>query len=50
MAFKKINPELSFAEIALASSMDKNRSLDTLMDLNAIIDWTKIENLLLKHY
>ena len=50
MAFKKINPELSFAEIALASSMDKNRSLDTLMNLNAIIDWAKIENLLLKHY
>ncbi len=38
------------AEIALTSSMDKNRSLDTLMNMNSLIDWSKIEKLLLKHY
>lgn len=50
MAFKKPDPKLTFAEIALTSSMDKNRSLDTLMNMNAVIDWSKIERLLLKHY
>jgi len=50
MGFKKIDPKLTFAEIALASSMEKNRSLDTLMNMNAVIDWSKIEKLLLKHY
>ena len=50
MGFKKIDPKLTFAEIAFASSMEKNRSLDTLMNMNAVIDWSKIEKLLLKHY
>ena len=50
MGFKKIDPKLTFAEIALASSMEKNRSLDTLMNMNAVIDWAKIEKLLLKQY
>ena len=38
MGFKKIDPKLTFAEIAFASSMEKNRSLDTLMNMNAVID------------
>jgi len=50
MAFKKTDPTLTFAEIALTSSMNKNRSLDTLMNLNVVINWSKIEKLLLKHY
>jgi hypothetical protein len=50
MAFKKIDPKLTFAEIAFASSMEKNRSLDVLMNMNPVIDWSKIEKLLLKHY
>ena len=50
MAFKKTDTKLTFAEIALTSSMDKNRSLDTLMNMNAVINWSKIEKLLLKHY
>jgi len=28
--------------------MEKNRSLDTLMNMNAVIHWSKIEKLLLK--
>jgi len=50
MGFKKIDPELTFAELALESSMDKNRSLDTLMHMNKVIDWSKIERLLLEYY
>ena len=50
MGFKKSDPKLTFAELALASSMEKNRSLDTLMNMNDIIDWSKIESILLKYY
>ena len=50
MGLKKSDPKLTFAELALASSMEKNRSLDTLMNMNDIIDWTQIEPILLKYY
>ncbi len=50
MAFKKIDPKLTFAEIALSSSMNKNRSLNTLMNMNSVIDWSIIEKLLLNYY
>jgi hypothetical protein len=50
MGFKKSDSELTFAELALASSMEKNRSLVTLMNMNDIIDWSKIKSILLKYY
>jgi len=50
MGFKKIDPKISFAELALATSMEKNRSLKTLEQMNKLIDWSRIENILLKHY
>jgi len=50
MGFKKIDQKMGFAELALASSMEKNRSLQTLEQLNKVINWSKIENILLKHY
>ena len=50
MGFKKIDQKIGFAELALSSSMEKNRSLKTLERMNKIIDWTKVENKLMKHY
>lgn len=50
MGFKKIDPKISFAELALATSMEKNRSLKTLEQMNKLIDWSRVENILLKHY
>ena len=50
MGFKKSDHKLTFAELALTSSMEKNRSLDTLMNMNEIIDWSKIESILLNYY
>ena len=50
MGFKKIDQKIGFAELALASSMEKNRSLQTLEQLNKVINWSKIEKILLKHY
>ena len=50
MGFKKIDPKISFAELALATSMEKNRNLKTLEQMNKLIDWSRVENILLKHY
>lgn len=50
MGFKKIDQKIGFAELALSSSMEKNRSLKTLERMNKVIDWTKVENKLMKHY
>jgi len=50
MGFKKIDQKIGFAELALSSSMEKNRSLKTLQRMNKVIDWTKVENKLMKHY
>ena len=41
MGFKKIDQKIGFAELALSSSMEKNRSLKTLERMNKVIDWTK---------
>jgi hypothetical protein len=38
MAFKKIESKSGFAELALLSSMDKNRTLKTLEQMNKVID------------
>ena len=50
MAFKKIESKIGFAELALSSSMDKNRTLRTLEQMNNVIDWTMIEKILKKYY
>ena len=50
MAFKKIESKIGFAELAFSSSMDKNRTLRTLEQMNKVIDWTRIEKILKKYY
>ncbi len=50
MGYKKIESKIGFAELAFSSSMAKNRSLKTLEQMNKVIDWTKIENILMKYY
>lgn len=43
MGFKKNDRKIDFVELALASSMERNRSLETLQQMNKVIDWTRIE-------
>ena len=50
MGFKKIGSKIGFAELALSSSMAKNRSLETLEQMNKLINWSKIENILKRYY
>ena len=48
MAFKKIESKIGFAELAFSSSMDKNRTLKTLEQMNKVIDWDRIDKILKK--
>lgn len=40
----------TFADISLFNSMEKNRAIKRMEQINAIIDWSRIERLLLKNY
>ncbi|MFH1294043.1 MAG: transposase, partial [Pseudomonadota bacterium] len=50
MGFKKLDQEISFADVILKSSMDKNRCLEHLININDSIDWPNIESILMYHY
>jgi len=50
MGYKTLDQNISFAEVALASSMENNRSLKMMEKVNQIIDWSHIETLLMGHY
>jgi IS5 family transposase len=50
MGFKNIESKIGFAELALSSSMDKNRTLKTLQQMNKVINWSRIEKILKKYY
>ncbi len=50
MAYKKIEHNFSFTDIAVQKFADKNRSMLFLHQINGAIDWHPIQNLLLKYY
>lgn len=50
MGFKKIDRKIGFAELALSSSMEKNRSLETLEQMNNVINWNRIEKIMMNYY
>jgi IS5 family transposase len=50
MGFKKIKANFTFADISLFSSIEKNRAIKRMEQINAIVDWSRIENLLMKTY
>ena len=50
MGYKKVEPNMTFAELSLMSSMEHNRSLKLMEKINDVVDWSKVEILLMKHY
>ena len=50
MGYKKVEPNMTFAELSLMSSMEHNRTLKLLEKINNIIEWSKVESLLMAHY
>jgi len=49
MSFKKMS-RLSFADIALFKSMDRNRAIIRMEKINSVVNWSRIESLLLRDY
>jgi IS5 family transposase len=50
MGFKKVDKTLTFADLTLKKSMDKNRCLTRLLDIADSIDWSSIEDVLMSLY
>jgi IS5 family transposase len=50
MGFKNMKVNFTFADIALSTSMEKNRAIKRMEEINAIVDWTPIEALLERTY
>ena len=50
MGFKKMKSNFTFTDISLFASMEKNRAIKRMNEINAIVDWYKIESLLMKNY
>ena len=43
MGYKRWSPNMSFGEMALSRSLEKNRSLQSMERINKVIDWVKVE-------
>jgi IS5 family transposase len=50
MGYKRWSQNVSFAEIALSKSLEKNRSLKTMEKINRVVDWSKVEGRLMDYY
>jgi len=50
MGYKQMDKNLTFTDLSLFNSMEHNRSIKRMEKINAIINWPRIESLLLKHY
>ncbi len=50
MGYKKMNKSISFADLALASSLGHNRSLRNMERMDKAIDWSGVETISLSYY
>jgi hypothetical protein len=50
MGFKKMKTNLTFTDLSLFSSIEKNRAIKRMEQINAIVNWSRIETLLMKNY
>ena len=48
MGFKKMETNLSFTDVSLFSSMGHNQAVTRMEQINAIVDWSRIDNLMMK--
>ena len=50
MSFKKIDTNLTFADIALSNTRDRNMAIKRMKEINAAVDWKPIEEILIRNY
>jgi hypothetical protein len=46
MGYKRIDWNMTFAEVSLLKSMEHNRSLKRLEKIKQVIDWSQVEEIL----
>jgi len=50
MGFKKIKTNLTFTDLSLFSSIEKNRAIQRMEQINTIVNWSRIDHLFMTHY
>ena len=50
MGFKKTTRNLDFADLALAKSLEQNRSIKLMEQLSCTINWSRVQSILLSHF
>jgi len=50
MGFKKMKTNLTFTDLSLFSSIEKNRAIKRMEQINKIVDWSRIDTLIMKNY
>jgi IS5 family transposase len=50
MGFKKMESNFTFMDISLFHSMEHNRAITRMEQINAIVEWSRIETLLMRSY
>lgn len=50
MGFKKMESNFSFADISLFTSLEKNRAIQRMEQINAVVNWSSIERLIMRNY
>ena len=50
MGFKKMKTNLTFTDLSLLSSIEKNRAITRMEQINAIVNWSRIDDLIMKDY
>ena len=49
MGYKQIDRNMTFAEVSLLKSMEHNRSLKRLEKIKQIMNWSKVDEILMSH-
>ena len=50
MGFKKMKTNLTFTDLSLLSSIEKNRAIQRMEQINTIVNWSRIDTLIMKNY
>jgi IS5 family transposase len=50
MGYKKMETNFTFADLSLFRSMEKNRAITRMEQINEMVNWSRVENLLKRHY
>jgi len=50
MGFKRLHESFTFTDLAMKETLEHNRSLNIMNKLEKVINWSRIESILLSHY